>query len=116
MTELRIYPAKKSGQALLVCGKCERKLKGSDEYKAVAKVKKSLKRLAKRDSAPVAINVVRVGCMDLCPKGAVAVCTAAGLRKDPVGLSLVRTKEDVRAVYEGYRREGQPQVPFGNDK
>ena len=103
---LRVYPAKKwKGQALLVCGKCERKLKGSDD---AVKVKKVLKKLAKGDLEPVEIQVIRVGCMDLCPKRGVAVCTQAGLRMTPPGLNILWSKGDVRAMYEEVKSQSEP--------
>ena len=102
---LRIYPAKKwKGQVLLVCGKCEKKLKRAAEHGHAMKLKKTLKRLVKKDEAPVPVHVIRVGCMDLCPKGGVAVCTQAELQRAVPGLSVVRTKEDVAALYAGCKR------------
>ncbi len=100
MSGLRVIPSKFEGQVLLVCRKCQKK---SGVRKAVAGLKKSLKRLGKRDAEPVRFHVVGVGCMKLCPKGAVTVCDRAGMRTEPVGLTLVRDKDDVRALYEASR-------------
>ncbi len=101
---LRVYPAKKwKGQALLVCGKCERKLKGSGSE---LKVKKVLKRLAKRELKPIDFQLIRVGCMDLCPRGGVAVCTQAGLGMMPPGLNILWSKWDVKELYERCRWDG----------
>ena len=101
MSALRTYPSKFDGQVLLVCRKCQKKLKG--ERTAAAKLKKSLKRIGRRDPDPVHFHLIAVGCMKLCPRGAVAVCSQAGMRQAPAGLSIVRTKEDVLALYEDAR-------------
>ena len=62
---LREYQVPGKGPVLLACGKCQKKLTGT-----LRKVKKSLKRQAGND-----LRVLQVGCMKLCPKGGVVVCT-----------------------------------------
>ena len=100
----RVYRAKKAGQAILVCGKCERKLDGK------LKVRKALGKLAKPDESPILFNVIRVGCLGLCPKGGVAVCDQAGLTSDPVGMRVIWGKKDLVRIYEGARvlPDGRP--------
>jgi predicted metal-binding protein len=96
-TPLRFYPSHWKGQVLLVCRKCERKLKHSDAKPL--KIKKSLKKLAKEDPNPTLLHVISVGCMDLCPKDAVTVCTQAQLAQTPPGLTIVRNAEDIAELY-----------------
>ncbi|CAN5590765.1 hypothetical protein BH10ACI4_BH10ACI4_32340 [soil metagenome] len=94
---LRSVPSKWKGQILLVCRKCERKLKHSDAKPL--KLKKALKKLAKGDSDPSLFHVISVGCMDLCPKDAITVCTQAQLAQTPPGLTILRDSEDVAELY-----------------
>jgi predicted metal-binding protein len=93
----RLYPSKWNGPVLLICRKCEKKLKKSG---APLKVKKSLKRLARQDPNPHLIQVVPIGCMDLCPKGSVTVCPSHQLTQARPGLIILRTQEDIATLYE----------------
>ncbi len=62
---LREYQVPGKGPLLLACGKCQKKMTGT-----LRKVKKFLKKRAGSD-----LRVLQVGCMKLCPKGGVVVCT-----------------------------------------
>lgn len=86
---LKSYPARWIGPTLLACKKCQKKLKKAGGCKRLAKLRKSAKKLSP------AVHVVDVGCMDLCPKGGVAVCKpeSGGDR-----LYVVRSVEDVLRV------------------
>ncbi len=61
--------------AVLVCRKCSKKLKqggfGPDGDKPLAKALR--KHLGLRKGPKAAAGIVEVGCLDLCPKGAVTV-------------------------------------------
>ena len=94
---MKTYRTKREGQVLLVCGKCERKLDGG------LKIGKGLKKLAKRDVSPISFHVIRVGCLKLCPKGGVTVCTREGLRKTPVEMGIVWGKPELQELYDGGR-------------
>src|ERR1700742_3353843 len=94
---LRTFPAHWKGAPILVCGKCERKRKCSGHP---LKLKKSLKTLAKNDSTPHPIHVIRVPCMDLCPKGAVTICTPLQLSQTPPTLTIIRTAADITRFYQ----------------
>jgi hypothetical protein len=96
---LRLYPSKWSGPILLVCRKCEKKLKEADAPHRL-KIKKSLKRLARQDADPHPIQVIATGCMDLCPKDAVTVCPLFQLNQAKPGLIILRTQEDVATLYK----------------
>ena len=83
----RLYRSRYAGPILLVCRKCEKKLKPQP------KLKKSLKRLQKGDPNP--LQVLSVSCMKLCPKDAVAVCPPAQLTQYPPQLQIIRTTADL---------------------
>ncbi|HEY0760203.1 MAG TPA: hypothetical protein VGD59_13205 [Acidisarcina sp.] len=100
---LRSYPAPWTGQILLACGKCRRKLRRRAGDKAVLKLKKILKRLARRDDDGLRLRVVEVSCLKMCPRGGVTVCTQAQLG---VGeCSILRDRADVEALYVRARAE-----------
>jgi hypothetical protein len=94
---LRSYAGPWKGQLVLACGKCRRRLRGRDAEDAVLKLKKSLKRRSKRDLGGVPLRVVEVGCLKMCPKDGVTVCTQAQIGRGEC--SVVRTAADVDALY-----------------
>ena len=96
---LRTVSSRFRGPALLVCSKCERKLRKSGQHRHVARLRKSLRKLAKADAAARRVHTVAVSCLKLCPRGAVTVCTQANLRQTPPTLTLIRTRQDVTELY-----------------
>ena len=103
----RMYPARWEGPSILVCRKCEKKLKGSDD-RPFGKLKKELKQLAKKDSVPHAVHVIATSCMKLCPKGGVAVCPPAQLAALHPMLTILWTAQDVAQLYEECRSPQRP--------
>jgi hypothetical protein len=67
------YPAPWHGRLILACRKCQKKLKGNRHLKALAKLRKTLKRHNK-EHPDQAVHVISVSPMDLCPKDGVTVC------------------------------------------
>ena len=97
---MKSYPARWSGPTLLACRKCQKKLKKAGVLKALAKLAKTLRKRERRGGAEgrggVAWpHVVNVGCMDLCPKGGVAVCKPGEMGDR---LYVVRAVEDVFGI------------------
>jgi hypothetical protein len=101
-TVFRLYPSRRSGPILLVCRKCEKKLKKSG-HKPALKIGKSLKRLDRKEANPKPIQVISTGCMDLCPKDAVSLCLPA---LHPLGLIIVRTKQEIAALHRQLNSSG----------
>ncbi len=96
---LRTVSSRFRGPALLVCRKCERKLRNSRDHQHVAKLRKTLKKIANSDAAGRRVHTIAVSCLKLCPKGAVTVCTQANLQQTPPTLTLIRTRQDVAELY-----------------
>jgi predicted metal-binding protein len=86
---VRSYRAPWKGQLLLVCRKCQRKLKHSGKKNGIAKLAKGLKKHSR-------LHVIQVPCLKMCPKGGVTVCTQGQLACGEC--SVVRTKKDVEAL------------------
>jgi hypothetical protein len=95
---LRTYPSRFEGPVLLVCRRCQRKVKHADEHSEAANLKKSFKKLGKGSGAPLP-HIFGVPCMKLCPKGAVTVCTPQNLLDRPPTLTLIRTRQDIALLY-----------------
>lgn len=90
--------------AVLVCGKCSRKIDGGFGEKGRTPLAKALRKLAGLGKGRKATaGVVEVKCLGLCPKGAVAVVDAA----QPGAWLLVYPGDDVDALAAQLRlREG----------
>jgi predicted metal-binding protein len=96
--KIRSYRAPWKGQLLLVCRKCQKKLKHSGKRNRMAKLAKGLKRRSRHDDDGTKLHVIQVPCLKMCPKGGVTVCTQAQLALGEC--SIVRTKEDVEVLLE----------------
>jgi hypothetical protein len=103
---LRLYPARWTGQPLLVCRKCQKKLKRSKH--PAAKLKKFLRKLGGEDPFPTRFHILPVACMKLCPRGGVAVCTRDQIQNAPPALIILRTRQDVASLYQQCRESQQP--------
>ena len=90
---LKSYRIPSRGQLVFACSKCEKKLR----HNKPLKLKKVLKREAKKADEPLRLRVISLPCLKLCPKNAIAVCTQAQLGASRC--SIVRTASDVTALY-----------------
>jgi predicted metal-binding protein len=93
---LNTYRAPWKGQIVLVCRKCERKMKHAGKQSSLAKLAKLLKKRTKHNEEGQRLRVVEVACMKMCPKGGVTVCTQQQLSRHEC--CIVRTKADVEAL------------------
>gem|GEM_PF-1868564 len=94
---LKSYPPTWEGELLLACRKCQKKLKGQPGMRALAKLKKTIKRRNK-EHPNAALHLVSVPCLNLCPKRAVTVCLPA---KRDVMVSVLRNEADVDKLFRG---------------
>jgi hypothetical protein len=92
---LRSYRAPWKGQLLLICRKCQKKLKHGGKKKSLAKLGKTLKKDRPQ------FHVIEVSCLKMCPKGAVTVCTQQQLARGEC--SIVGTGADVDALLEQFQ-------------
>jgi hypothetical protein len=80
---------------VLVCSKCKGARRGPDA-RAIRKTLK--KELGKRD----ALRVLEVGCLEVCPDGAVATCVIDA-QPPNVCMQLVRSHEEVETLAANLR-------------
>ena len=92
---VKTYPAPWQGLLILACRKCQKKLKGDPDLRALAKLKKTVKRLNKQHPEQ-ALYIINVPCMDLCPKDGVTVCNPA---RAPNQLVILWSEEDIGRLY-----------------
>lgn len=88
------YPASWEGELVLACRKCQKKLKGHDRLRGLAKLKKTVKRHNKEHPDQL-LHVMNVPCMDLCPKDAVTVCCP---ERDAKLLRVLRDEKDLYSL------------------
>jgi len=88
---LKTYPVSWKGELILACRKCQKKLKRSPDLRALAKLKKTIKR-HNRQHPDRPLHVINVPCMDLCPKDGVTLCRPA---RHAGRLEIMRSAEDL---------------------
>src|ERR1700735_2178017 len=71
---LRSYRGPWKGQLVLVCRKCQKKIKHSGTKNKLGKLSKTLKKRARRQEGGAVIDTVGVSCLGMCPKGGITVC------------------------------------------
>lgn len=101
--ELKTYLApwaRKRQRVLLACGKCQRKLRQGEDAYGLGKLKKALKKKARKAGAPMALRVLSVPCLKVCPRDGVTVCTETMLSAGLV--AVVRTGRDVAGLHAAY--------------
>jgi hypothetical protein len=93
---LRNYRAPWKGQIVLVCRKCQKKLKHGGKKKGIAKLGKELRKRTRHNEEALQLRVIEVSCLKLCPRGGVTVCTQQQLGRNQC--CIVRTPEDIDAL------------------
>jgi predicted metal-binding protein len=97
---VRTYQAPWKGELLLVCRKCQKKLKRGGKS-SISKLSKVLKRRARHDENASRWHVLEVPCLKMCPEGGITVCTQRQIGRGEC--SIVRSSDDVDALYEQYQ-------------
>jgi hypothetical protein len=94
------YPAPWQGRVIVACRRCQKKLKGNDDLRVLAKLKRTVKRLSKsrqsEDHPERVLHVINVSCMDLCPKDGVTICDPA---RDGGRLRILWSESDVERLF-----------------
>jgi hypothetical protein len=98
LSALRSYPAPWKGELLLVCRKCQKRLKHDGEKSGISKLSKTLKKRARQDENAPRLHVLEVPCLKMCPEGGITVCTQRQLGRGEC--SIVRSRNDIDALYQ----------------
>lgn len=93
---LKSYAPTWKGNLLLACRKCQKKLKNEPGLRALAKLKKTIKR-QNRQHPDNPLHLISVPCLDLCPKRAVTICLPAA---QTAKLAVLRKEEEIAALYQ----------------
>lgn len=101
--DFKTYPAPWQGRLILVCRRCQKKLKGSKDLEALAKLKKTIKR-HNRKHPDKALHLIPIACTGLCPKNGVTVCSPA---QNPEKLLILRSEDDLKRL-SGAANENEP--------
>jgi predicted metal-binding protein len=100
---LRSYHGPWKGQLVLVCRKCQKKLKHNGTKNKLVKLSKTLKKRARRQESGAEIGTVSVSCLGMCPKGGITVCTGQLLARHEC--LILRSQDDVDALIEQCAKE-----------
>jgi hypothetical protein len=91
----------RQGELLLVCRKCQKKLKHDGKKNGISKLSKALKKRARQDENAPRLHVLEVPCLKMCPEGGITICTQRQLGRGEC--SIVRSKADVDMLYQQYQ-------------
>jgi hypothetical protein len=91
---LRSYPGPWKGELVLVCQKCQKKMRHKDGNKKLAKIGKTLRKRAMRDHN-LEVSAKNVSCLKMCPKGGVTACTGSQLARHEC--AILRSVADIDA-------------------
>jgi hypothetical protein len=95
---LRSYRGPWKGQLVLVCRKCQKKIKHTSPKNKLAKLSKTLKKRARQQESDAEISTVGVPCLGMCPKGGITVSTGQLLARHEC--LILRSLDDVDALIE----------------
>jgi predicted metal-binding protein len=104
--ELRSYPGPWKGELVLVCRKCQKRLQQDGGNKKLARLRKTLRKRARRLDDSLDIYAVDVPCLKMCPKDGVTVCTGAQAAGHEC--SIVRSLTDVDVLIGSLERPREP--------
>jgi predicted metal-binding protein len=93
---LKSYPAPWEGQVILVCRKCQKKIRHDGKKNKLGKLAKELKKRSREEGSGPRLHVIEVSCLKVCPKGGVTVCPPKQLARNE--FSIVRSPADVNAL------------------
>jgi hypothetical protein len=98
---VRSYQAPWKGELLLVCRKCQKKLKHNGKKNGISKLSKALKKRARHDENAPRLHVIQVPCLKMCPEGGITICTQHQLMRGQC--SIVRSSADIDSLYRQYQ-------------
>jgi predicted metal-binding protein len=94
---LKSYLAPWEGQIILVCQKCQKKIRHSGKKNKLGKLAKDLKKRCRREQNGPRFHVIEVSCLKVCPKGGVTVCPQNLIARNE--FSIVRSAADINALF-----------------
>ncbi len=97
---LRIYPAPWEGELVLACSKCQKKIRRHGGSSALGKVRRWFKRRTKNQPEARRVHVLPVTCVKMCPRDGVTIFAQRQLARQPAGVCILRSEEDLEAFYQ----------------
>ena len=87
------------GPVLLACEKCEQRLAKEGRFRQIAQFQQAMTDIAANAEANgTGLTILPVSCLDVCPRGAMAVAISAPRGRGPARTMVVRTAEELREV------------------
>ena len=99
------------GPVLLVCEKCEHRLAKDGMFRQAQRVSEAIAVCQDEVRAsPSGLRMLPVSCLDVCPRGAMAVGMGAPNGRGPAQTVVVRNAAELRAVCDQMMMETKPPV------
>ena len=88
-----------AGPVLLVCEKCEQRLAKEGRFRQIAQLQRAMGEVAaSAEATGTGLTILPVSCLEVCPRGAMALALGAPRGRGPARMMVVRTAEDLREV------------------
>ena len=109
---LRPEGAAPRGPVLLACEKCEHRLAKEGRFRQIMQMQQAFDSIADEAQANGSgLRIFPVSCLDVCPRGAMAVARAAERGRGPAETMIVRTPNELREICEAMTSDGAEPEP-----
>jgi hypothetical protein len=96
---LRSYVAPWKGEIVLVCKRCQKRLRKSHRPPPFKRVKKWLRAKLREDTPETKFHIIEIPCQKICPKNGIVICGGSQLRANPVRLSVIYNGSQMRKFF-----------------
>ena len=103
------------GPVLLVCEKCEHRLAKEGMFRQAQRVREAIAVCQDEVQASGSgLRILPVSCLDVCPRGAMAIAVGAPNGRGPAQTMVVRDANELRAVCDQMISRAKPPVAGKN--
>ncbi len=90
------------GPVLLACETCEARLAKEGRFRQIGQLRQALDTLgAEAHASESGLQILPVACLDVCPRGAMAVAIGATRGRGPAEILVVRTPDELKSICAG---------------
>lgn len=86
-----------AGPVLLACDKCEQRLAKEGRFRQIAQLQQAMAEVA-AEAETLGLTILPVSCLDVCPRGAMAIAMSAPRGRGPARTMVVRTALELHGV------------------
>ncbi|AXC09624.1 hypothetical protein ACPOL_0239 [Acidisarcina polymorpha] len=99
-SELKNYSAPWTGEVILACKRCQKKLRREKHPSEFSRLKKWFKNRGRQLPSTTAFHIIEIPCQNICPKHGVVVLSRPQLASRPPRFSILSSERQVERFYE----------------